>query len=81
MDAELRFDDFVRDRDELNLRIDISRRDLNAWVNSHWEGQADDPDLARLLQLLGERRELFSRLIQVDDELAAFLGSGVAERR
>lgn len=66
------FESFIRKRDELNEKLDVSRRAIDEWL----EQQPMPPPitaLAHLEVLLKTRRDLLAQFVVLDDEFMLHL--------
>jgi hypothetical protein len=73
MQNDVEFARFVRRREVLSERLDMTRADLDAWIQRHAELVPSAAELAQLEGLLAIRTDLFGRLKELDEGLMEYL--------
>ena len=58
---------FFKRRAKLLAELDAARAEIDAWLAVHFNANADLKDLAFLEGLLGERRDLLTQLLHLDE--------------
>ena len=69
METDPVFERFVERRSRLLDRLDTTRIQFDAWIESHKALPANVADLAHLEGLLAERRNTLDDLLKLDDSL------------
>jgi len=69
MEADPVFTRFVERRARLLDRLDTTRVQFDAWIDTHKALSANVADLAQLEGLLAERRNTLDDLLKLDDSL------------
>ena len=69
MEADPVFTRFVERRARLLDRLDTTRVQFDAWIDTHKVLSANVADLAQLEGLLAERRNTLDDLLKLDDSL------------